>query len=101
VGEVVFVQRLVVRHLGDPQGVPQTAFPADGQFFLQQQIQEVQMAHAARDQLILASGVIAGTDIDLVGTIGRPVLAHFLPGPAGPPHRPHRQTRIDMIPASP
>ncbi|RSN06811.1 IS4 family transposase [Nonomuraea sp. WAC 01424] len=34
---------------------------------------------AARDQLILAAGVIAGTDIDLVATIGRHVLAHLLP----------------------
>ncbi|TDD51341.1 IS4 family transposase [Nonomuraea terrae] len=34
---------------------------------------------AARDQLILAAGVITGTDIDLVGTIGRHVLAHLLP----------------------
>ncbi|MDX3853115.1 transposase, partial [Streptomyces sp. AK02-01A] len=34
---------------------------------------------AARDQLILAAGVITGTDINLVGTIGRHVLAHLLP----------------------
>jgi predicted nucleotidyltransferase len=34
---------------------------------------------AARDQLILAAGVITGTDIDLIGTIGRHVLAHLLP----------------------
>ncbi|MFJ3251899.1 IS4 family transposase [Streptomyces sp. NPDC086771] len=34
---------------------------------------------AARDQLVLAAGIITGTDIDLVGTIGRHVLAHFLP----------------------
>ncbi|MGW1848975.1 IS4 family transposase [Streptomyces sp. NPDC001966] len=34
---------------------------------------------AARDQLILAAGVITGTDIDLVGSIGRHVLAHLLP----------------------
>ncbi|MEV6013414.1 IS4 family transposase [Streptomyces sp. NPDC051976] len=33
---------------------------------------------AARDQLVLAAGVITGTDIDLVGTIGRHVLAHLL-----------------------
>ncbi|MFI9077958.1 transposase, partial [Streptomyces sioyaensis] len=34
---------------------------------------------AARDQLVLTAGVITGTDIDLVGTIGRHVLAHLLP----------------------
>lgn len=34
---------------------------------------------AARDQLIQAAGVIAGTIIDLVGTIGRHVLADLLP----------------------
>ncbi|MFI1093566.1 IS4 family transposase [Streptomyces sp. NPDC020917] len=33
----------------------------------------------ARDQLVLAAGVITGTTIDLVGTIGRHVLAHLLP----------------------
>jgi len=35
--------------------------------------------NAARDQLILAAGVIAATTIDLVGTIGRSVLANLLP----------------------
>lgn len=34
---------------------------------------------AARDQLVLAAGIITGTDTDLVGTIGRHVLAHLLP----------------------
>ncbi|MER5987037.1 IS4 family transposase [Streptomyces sp. NPDC001787] len=34
---------------------------------------------AARDQIILAAGVIAGTVIDLTGTIGRHVLANLLP----------------------
>lgn len=34
---------------------------------------------AARDQLVLAAGVIADTAIDLVGTIGRHVLADLLP----------------------
>lgn len=34
---------------------------------------------AARDQLILAAGVTTGTDIDLIGTIGRHVLAQLLP----------------------
>lgn len=34
---------------------------------------------AARDQLILAAGVIADTTIDLTGTIGRHVLANLLP----------------------
>jgi hypothetical protein len=33
----------------------------------------------ARDQVIQAANVIAGTTIDLVGTIGRHVLAHLLP----------------------
>lgn len=35
--------------------------------------------HAARDQLVAAAGVIADTVIDLVGTIGRQVLAQLLP----------------------
>jgi transposase IS4-like protein/DDE family transposase len=35
--------------------------------------------HAARDQIIQAARVIAGTVIDLAGTIGRHVLAHLLP----------------------
>ncbi|BBA96539.1 putative transposase [Actinacidiphila reveromycinica] len=34
---------------------------------------------AARDQLVLAAGVTTATDIDLVGTIGRHILAHLLP----------------------
>jgi REP element-mobilizing transposase RayT len=36
-------------------------------------------AQAERDQPILAAGVIAATTIDLVGTIGRSVLANLLP----------------------
>lgn len=35
--------------------------------------------HAARDLVIQAAGVIADTTIDLVGTIGRHVLAHLMP----------------------
>jgi hypothetical protein len=35
--------------------------------------------HAARDQLIQATGVIADTVIDLAGAIGRSVLANLLP----------------------
>ena len=35
--------------------------------------------HSARDQVVLAAGVIADTTIDLVGTIGRHVLAGLLP----------------------
>ncbi len=34
---------------------------------------------AARDQLVQAAGVIAATTIDLVGAIGRRVLANLLP----------------------
>ncbi|WP_338918887.1 IS4 family transposase [Streptomyces hygroscopicus subsp. hygroscopicus] len=34
---------------------------------------------AARDQLVLAAGIITGTVTDLVGAIGRHVLAHLLP----------------------
>jgi hypothetical protein len=33
---------------------------------------------AARDQLIQAAGVLAATTVDLVGTIGRAVLANLL-----------------------
>lgn len=35
--------------------------------------------HAARDQIIQAAGIIAATHIDLVGTIGRHVLANLMP----------------------
>jgi hypothetical protein len=35
--------------------------------------------NTARDQVIHAAGVIAGTSIDLVGAIGRAVLSHLLP----------------------
>jgi hypothetical protein len=35
--------------------------------------------HSARDMIIQAAGVIADTTIDLVGTIGRHVLAHLMP----------------------
>jgi hypothetical protein len=35
--------------------------------------------HAARDQVIQAAGVIAGTTIDLVGGIGQAVLDHLMP----------------------
>ncbi|GLV76102.1 hypothetical protein Shyhy02_41020 [Streptomyces hygroscopicus subsp. hygroscopicus] len=34
---------------------------------------------AARDQLVLAAGIITGTVTDLVGAIGRHVLAHLQP----------------------
>ena len=49
--------------------------------------------HAARDQLIQAAGVIAGTTIDLAGTIGRRVLANLDARPAAAHQPPHRQTR--------
>jgi hypothetical protein len=35
--------------------------------------------NAARDQVTLAAGVIAGTSIDLAGQIGRLVLASLMP----------------------
>jgi hypothetical protein len=35
--------------------------------------------NTARDQLVLAAGILTGTHPDLVGTIGRHVLAHLLP----------------------
>ncbi|MGW2940106.1 hypothetical protein ACWDA7_52770 [Streptomyces sp. NPDC001156] len=35
--------------------------------------------HTARDQVVQAAGVIAGTTIDLVGAIGRAVLNHLMP----------------------
>jgi hypothetical protein len=37
----------VVRHLGDPQRVPQPPFLADRGFFFQDQVEEVQVAHLA------------------------------------------------------
>ncbi len=36
--------------------------------------------HAARDQVIQATGVIAATTIDLAGGIGRQVLGNLMPG---------------------
>ncbi|WP_222850031.1 hypothetical protein [Trebonia kvetii] len=41
--------------------------------------------NAARDQVILAAGVLAGPATDLAGAIGRLVLASLMPG---------RQTRV-------
>jgi hypothetical protein len=35
--------------------------------------------HAARDQLVQAAGVIAGTPVDLAGKIGRQVLGNLMP----------------------
>ncbi|WP_228839025.1 transposase [Nocardia amamiensis] len=35
--------------------------------------------NTARDQVVLAAGVITGTTIDLIGKIGRAVLDHLLP----------------------
>ncbi len=35
--------------------------------------------HAARDQVIHAAGIIAGAVTDLVGAIGRDVLANLMP----------------------
>ncbi|MGW3467987.1 hypothetical protein ACWDKQ_05845 [Saccharopolyspora sp. NPDC000995] len=53
----------------------------------------------ARDQIIQAAGVIAGTVIDLAGTIGRHVLDNLLPD-----RRlrvsPHRQARHLQIPGT-
>ena len=47
--------------------------------------------HTARDQIVQAAGVIAGTTIDLVGTIGRgPEPPHAHPPPTHQP--PRRQT---------
>jgi transposase IS4-like protein/DDE family transposase len=45
--------------------------------------------HAARDQLVHAAGIIAGTTIELVGKIGTAVLTDLLP-----PRRPRRSPRI-------
>ncbi|MFF5213597.1 hypothetical protein [Streptosporangium sp. NPDC000396] len=45
--------------------------------------------YTARDQVIQAAGVIADTEIDLVGAIGRQVLAHLLPA-----HRPRTRPRV-------
>jgi hypothetical protein len=45
--------------------------------------------NTARDQIIHAAGVIADTTIDLIGTIGRAVLADLLP-----PRRPRTSPRV-------
>jgi hypothetical protein len=45
--------------------------------------------HAARDQLIAAAGVMTGTVIDLVGVIGRRVLANLMPA-----RRPRTSPRV-------
>lgn len=45
--------------------------------------------HAARDQLIAATGVITDTVVDLVGMIGRSVLDHLLPA-----RRPRTNPRV-------
>ncbi|MER7585740.1 IS4 family transposase [Kitasatospora sp. NPDC097691] len=46
---------------------------------------------AARDQVVLAANVIAGTVIDLVGAIGRAVLDHLMPA---------RRLRVSPAPSS-
>ncbi len=58
VGEVVVVERLVVGHLGDAQGVPDAAFLADGVFFFQYQVQEVQEVQVAELGGIGAADVV-------------------------------------------
>jgi Insertion element 4 transposase N-terminal/Transposase DDE domain len=57
--------------IADATASQQTLSPDRGSFTV--------ALHAARDQLIHAAGVIADTTIDLVGTIGRAVLADPLP----------------------
>ena len=47
VGEVVLVDRLVMGHLGGPQRVPQPPLLADGEFFLQDQVQTIVFAALA------------------------------------------------------
>ena len=49
--------------------------------------------NTARDQIIQAAGIIAGTAIDLAGTIGRRVLADLMPATAATRQPPRRQTR--------
>lgn len=67
--------------------------------------------NTARDQIIHAASVIAGTVIDLIGAIGRAVLNDLLPNrririsprvvnehlqtPRQMPHRPHQPPRRD------
>ena len=49
--------------------------------------------NAARDQIIKAASVIAGTVIDLAGTIGRLVLDNLMPRRAAENQPPRRQAR--------
>lgn len=44
-GEVVLVERLVVRQLREPQALAEAAVVADGQFLGKDQVEEVEVAH--------------------------------------------------------
>jgi hypothetical protein len=76
VGEVVFVQRLVVGHLGDPQRVPQPSFLADGGFFFQDQVKEVQVAHLAGVGALHVLG-------ERLGQVRQPEFGRGGPDPGG------------------
>ncbi|MEO3876173.1 hypothetical protein ABGB18_46035 [Nonomuraea sp. B12E4] len=54
--------------------------------------------HAARDQVIRAANILAETVVDLVGAIGRQVLAHLMPALSYPHSPPRRQARHLQVP---
>lgn len=53
--EVVLVQRLVVRQLGQPQALAETAVVANGQLLGEDQVEEVEVAHL---RLVGPAGVL-------------------------------------------
>ena len=76
VGEVVVVDRLMVRHLGGAQRVVEPAFLADGELFLQDQVQEVEVAHLRG----IGAFHVAGEGL---GQVGQAELGGGGPDPAG------------------
>jgi hypothetical protein len=67
-GEVVLVQRLVVRQLGQPQARAETAVVTDGQLLGQDEVEEVEVAHL---RLVRAADVF----VDGLHQVGQTELA--------------------------
>nr|BFD86935.1 hypothetical protein StreXyl84_63360 [Streptomyces sp. Xyl84] len=67
-GEVVLVERLVVRQPGEPQALTETAVVADGEFLGEDQVEEVEVVHLS---LVGPPDVL----IDRFGQVGQAELA--------------------------
>lgn len=71
------VYALLVTYQALRTAIADTALAADG--FSPDRASFTVALHAARDQLVHAAGIIAATTVDLIGAIGRAVLADPLP----------------------